>query len=178
MKTFGFGQPPGIVQMAYVVPDIREAMTWWVRECRVGPWFLIEHFWGPDHRYRGAPSQAHVSIAMAFAGHMSIELIQPEDQHPSVYKELIDRRGYGFHHLGIAVEDAAAERAAYESRGCVTAFEAPVPSGGSVYYIDDGRNEPGMIELIPATPGFDDMLTRYWRASIDWKGDDPVRPFG
>ena len=25
------------------------------------------------------------------AGHMSIELIQPEDQHPSVYKELIDR---------------------------------------------------------------------------------------
>ena len=44
--------------------------------------------------------------------------------------------------------------------------------------MNDGRNEPGMIELIPATPGFDDMLTRYWRASIEWKGDNPVRPFG
>ena len=29
MKTFGFGQQAGqIVQMAYVVPDIRDAMAW------------------------------------------------------------------------------------------------------------------------------------------------------
>jgi hypothetical protein len=33
MKTFGFGQPPGIVQMAYVVPDIHAAMEWWIRSC-------------------------------------------------------------------------------------------------------------------------------------------------
>ena len=179
MKTFGFGQQAGqIVQMAYVVPDIRDAMAWWIKECRVGPWFLVEHFAGPGQIYRGQPSLASVSIAMAFAGHMSIELIQPEDGHPSVYKDIIDRRGYGFHHIGIGVEDAGAERRACEARGYVTAFEAPVPSGGSVYYMDDGRNEPGMIELIPATPGFDDMLTRYWRASIDWNGNDPVRPFG
>jgi hypothetical protein len=115
---------------------------------------------------------------MAFAGHMSIELIQPEDGHPSVYKEIVDRRGYGFHHFGIGVDNAETERGLYEARGYVTAFEAPVPSGGSVYYMDDGRNEPGMIELIPATPGFDDMLTRYWRAACDWNGEDPVRAFG
>jgi len=121
MKTFGFGQPPGIVQMAYVVPDIREAMTWWVRECRVGPWFLIERFWGPDHRYRGALS----SIAAATASIISAS--------PSKTRRRSAPRG---------------------------------------------RNEPGMIELIPARPGFDDMLTRYWRASIEWKGDNPVRPFG
>jgi len=54
---------------------------------------------------------------MAFAGHMSVELIQPEDGHPSVYKDIIERRGYGFHHLGVGVEDADAERRAYESRG-------------------------------------------------------------
>ena len=48
MKTFGFGQQAGqIVQMAYVVPAIRDAMAWWIKECRVGSWFLIEHFAGP-----------------------------------------------------------------------------------------------------------------------------------
>jgi len=70
-----------------------------------------------------------VSIAMAFAGHMQIELIQPKDNHPSVYKEIVDRRGYGFHHVGIAVEDADAECAAYERRNYTAAYWAPVPSG-------------------------------------------------
>jgi hypothetical protein len=179
MTTFGFGQQPGqIVQMACVVRDIRAAIAWWVGACRVGPWFLIEGFAGPGQVYRGQPSTASVSIAMAFAGHMSVELVQPEDERPSVYKEIVDRRGYGFHHLGIGVTDADAERAAYEARGYQVAFSAPVPSGGSVYYMDDGRNEPGFIELIPATAGFDDMLTRYWKASIDWNGANPIRPFG
>ena len=126
----------------------------------------------------GAASQADVSIAMAFAGHMQIELIQPKDSHPSVYKEIVDRRGYGLHHLGLAVEDVEAERASYLSRGYTVAFEAPVPSGGRVYYLDDGRNEPGFLELIPATPGMDEMFTRYWRASVDWAGEEAVRPFG
>ncbi len=179
MKTLGFGQSTGhVVQMAYVVKDIRASMDWWMRDCRVGPWFLLDSFTGPEHRYRGGPSQADVSIAMAFAGHMNIELIQPKDDHPSVYKEIIDRRGYGFHHVGIAVEDIEGECAAYERRNYRVAFRAPVPSGGAVYYLDDGRNEPGFVELIPATPGMDDMFTRYWRAALEWRGENPIRPFG
>ena len=76
------------------------------------------------------------------------------------------------------VEDAEAESAAYERRNYKVAFRAPVPSGGAVYYMDDGRNEPGFVELIPATPGMDEMFTKYWRASVDWRGENPVRPFG
>jgi hypothetical protein len=49
--------------------------------------------------------------------HMMIELIQRNDDQPSAYKEIIDRRGYGFHHVGIAFEDVEAERIAYEGRG-------------------------------------------------------------
>lgn len=181
MKTLGFGQRTGqIVQMAYVVKDIRASMDWWIRDCRVGPWFLLDSYsaTGAEQRYRGAPSKADVSVAMAFAGHMQIELIQPKDDHPSVFKEIVDRRGYGFHHVGIAVDDVESECAAYERCNYRVACWAPVPSGGAVYYMDDGRNEPGFIELIPATPGMDDMFTRYWRAAVDWRGEDPIRPFG
>jgi hypothetical protein len=179
MKTLGFGQSTGqIVQMAYVVKDIRQSMDWWIRACRVGPWFLLDSFTGAEQRYRGGPSHSDVAIAMAFAGHMQIELIQPKDDHPSVYKDIVDKRGYGFHHVGIAVEDVEAERAAYERRNYTVAFRAPVPSGGAVYYMDDGRNDPGFVELIPATPGMNDMFTRYWRASLEWQGDNPIRPFG
>jgi len=178
MKELGFGQRVGqIVQMAYVVEDIRAAMELWVRDCGVGPWFLLESFTGAEQRYRGQPARADIKLAMSFAGHMNIELIQPRDNHPSVYKEMIDRRGYGCHHVGIAVTDVPAVRASYEARGFRTAFEAPVPSGGSVCYLENGSLDPAFIELIPATPGMDEMFTRFWRAAVDWNQKDPVRPF-
>ena len=179
MTTLGCGQKTGeVIQMAYTTKDIRAAMSWWIHDGRVGPWFLLESFTGPQQRYRGGPTTADVSIAMAFSGHMMIELIQPKDDKPSVYKEMIDRRGYGFHHVGLAVDDAEAERAMYERRHYEVAFQTPVPTGGMVYFMDDGRNEPGFIELIPATSAMDALFTRYWQAAADWKGEDPIRPFG
>ncbi len=41
-KTMGFGGEIGsIVQMAYVVKDIHEAIDWWIKKAGVGPWFLL-----------------------------------------------------------------------------------------------------------------------------------------
>lgn len=177
--TFGFGGQSGqIVQHAYVVQRIRPAIDWWIKDGKTGPFFLLDSFTGPEQRYRGGPTKADVSIAMSFAGHMNIELIQPKDNEPSVYKEIVDRRGYGFHHLGIAFEDVEAARHEYEGRGYHVVFSTPVPSGGTVYFMGDGAGAPGFVELIPATSGTDEMFTRYWRASVDWDGKDPIRPFG
>jgi len=99
MGLVGFGQPDdGVIQMAYVVKDIRATIKHWVEQLKVGPWFLLDHFTGIDPVYRGQPSKADVQLAMSFAGHMNVELIQPNTDAPSVYKEWIDRHGYGFHH--------------------------------------------------------------------------------
>jgi catechol 2,3-dioxygenase-like lactoylglutathione lyase family enzyme len=179
MTMLGFGQKVGqIIQMAYVVEDMEAAIDWWIRDAHTGPWFLLENFLGADHVYRGEKSRADVRIAMAFAGHMQIELIQPRDEHPSVYRETVQARGYGFHHVGIASADVDAEIAAYEARGYTLAFRAGVPTGGSVAYLDGGPAHPGFVELIPATPGLDAGFTAFWQASVDWDGKAPIRPFG
>lgn len=180
MTKLGFGQKTGqIIQMAYVVEDIRASIDWWIRDAKTGPWFLLDHFLAEDHVYRGARSNADVSIAMAFAGHMQIELIQPLDRNPSVYEETVESCGYGFHHVGIACADVEAEINAYEARGYTLAFRAGVPTGGAVAYLDGGKpHNPGFVELIPVTPGMDATFTAFWRASVDWDGTDPVRPFG
>ncbi len=179
MKQLGFGQSVGqVMQMAYVVEDLQAAIDWWVGDAQTGPWFVLDHFWAADQVYRGAPSTADISIAMGFAGHMCIELMQPLDDHPSVYKEIIERSGYGFHHLGIAVPDVDTAIIDYEQRGYELAFRAAVPTGGTVAFMDDGKNDPGFVELIPATPGMNETFTRWWQASVDWDGKDPVRPFG
>jgi hypothetical protein len=178
MRTFGFGQKAGqIVQMAYVVRDIRAAMDWWIKDGKAGPFFLLESFTGPEQRYRGGPTQADIMLAMSFAGHMMIELIQPKDERPSVYRETIQKSGYGFHHVGIAFEDVEAARREYHGKGYHEAFSTPVPSGGTVYYMGDGPGAPGFVELIPATDGMDELFTKFWRATVDWDGRDPVRPF-
>ena len=133
MPTLDFGQPErGIIQMAYVVADIRAAMDQWTLDLHVGPWFLLDHFTGDDPTYRGAPSQAAVTLAMAFAGHMQIELLQPLDDHPSVYRETISTQGHGFHHYGVGSRDFDGDIGRYEERGYEVAFRAGVPTGGSV----------------------------------------------
>ena len=178
MRQLGFGQPiGGIMQMAYVVEDLHTALRWWVEQANTGPWFVLDHFKGPGQTYRGAPSTADVAIAMSFAGGMNIELIQPLDDEPSVYREIIAERGHGFHHIGIACVDVDAEVAKYEARGHTLAFRAPVPTGGAVAYMDDGVNRPGMVELIPVNPGMDATFTTWWRACQNWDAKDPIRPF-
>jgi Glyoxalase/Bleomycin resistance protein/Dioxygenase superfamily len=179
MTMLGFGQQiGGIIQTAYVVEDIHASIEWWINDAKTGPWFLLESFWADDQVYRGAPSKADVAIAMGFAGSMCIELIQPKDNHSSVYRETVEARGYGFHHIGIGVADVDAELPAYEAKGYTLAFRANVPTGGAVAYLDGGAANPGFLELIPATPGMDDVFTKFWRASLDWDGRDPIRPFG
>ena len=171
-----FGQPiGGIIQTAYVVPDIGEAMNRWVTTMGVGPWFLFERFSGVNPRYRGAPTDAAVAIGMAFAGHMQIELVQPLDDLPTVYKETIDARGHGFHHWGVAVEDAEAEAARYTAMGFEEAWRVGVPTGSDVVYMDSKGALPGFVELIPASPAMEDRFTEFYLASVGWRGENPVR---
>lgn len=178
-QLLGFGQPfGGVMQTAFVVEDIRASIAHFQRDCGAGPFFLLDNFLSPDQFYRGAPSTADVTIAMGFAGHMQIELIQPLDDNPSVYRETVEQRGYGFHHFGIACADVEADLVAYTARGYDLAFKAAVPTGGSVAYLEGGdAAAPGFLELIPATPGMDAHFTAMWRASQDWDGADPIRPF-
>ena len=167
-----------VIQTAYVVEDIRSAIDTWVRQYKTGPWFLAESFLSDGHTYRGEPSRADVSVAMAFTGSMNIELIQTRDDNPSIYREIISRRGFGFHHLGIAVapEVFEAEVAAYEERGFMIASTVPSGQKLPMTYLDDGRNDPGFVELIPVASRINAFFSMMYDAADGWSGDHPIRP--
>lgn len=179
MQQLGFGQPMGtIAQTAFIVPDLMAAIERWTSDMRAGPFFVLPHLLAPGQIYRGHESEADVTLAMGFAGHMMIELIQPLDTNPSVYRETIRLRGHGFHHFGIAVEDVDAASESYRSRGYHEAYRASVPTGGEVVYLDNGAGPAtGFLELLPVNPEMDATFTRFWKASHDWDGSDPARPF-
>ena len=178
MPTLDFGQPEsGIIQMAYVVADIHAAMAQWTLDLHVGPWFLLDRFEGDAPMYRGGPSHAAVTLAMAFAGHMQIELLQPLDDQPSVYRETISAQGYGFHHYGIGTRDFDGAVARYEAQGYELAFRAGVPTGGSVGYMDTHGALPGFVEIIELGEGMESAFTTFYAASLSWDGSDSVRSF-
>ena len=175
----GYGQPMGgIAQTAYVVEDLQASIRRFIEDTGAGPFFVLDHFLVPGQVYRGDESRADITIAMGFAGHMLMELIQPLDDHPSVYQETIRHRGYGFHHFGIACADVDAASRDYQRRGYHEAFRAAVPTGGEVVYLDNGdAAQWGFLELLPVTPGMDETFTRFWKASRDWDGSEPIRSF-
>ncbi len=178
MTRLDFGQPAnGVMQMAYVVKDLRQAMQEWITKLNVGPWFVLEHFTGEHPIYRGRQSQADVAIAMSFAGHMNVELIQPNDNHASVYKEAIDARGYGFHHWGVATSSIDADIQRYEGMGMELAFRAGVPTGGDVAYMDSHGAMPGFVELIGTSELMERAFSRFYAATLGWDGSTPIRPF-
>ncbi|MCP5397165.1 MAG: VOC family protein [Sphingomonadaceae bacterium] len=178
-EILGYGQPlGGVVQTAFVVEDIHASIRHYQADCAAGPFFLLDHFLQPGQTYRGTESTADVTIAMGYVGHMLVELIQPLDQNPSVYKEVIEQRGYGFHHWGIGVHDTDAALVDYQARGYAEAFRAAVPTGGEVIYLDQGdAARAGFLELIPVNDAMDAHFTSFYTASLDWDGSDPVRPF-
>lgn len=175
---FDFGQPlTGIIQMAYVVDDIHAAMASWRQSAHLGPWFHLER-WTPDPAtYRGQRSEATITLAMAFSGALLIELIQPLDDKPSVYKETIERTGYGFHHFAVGSNDFEADVRRYEQHGYSLAFQARVPTGGRVGYLDTKGSLPGFIEVIENGPEMERVFTKFHRAAIQWDGSEPVRAF-
>ena len=180
MSMWNWGQPTnGIIQIAYIVEDIQAAMKTFGTRLNLGPWFLFEHFEFQWLKYRGTPCELDVTLALTNSGHMTIELIQQNDVRPSVYQEIRERRGFGFHHWAVGANPADYDRvlAHYEKQGYAIALEAAVAVGARAAYVDTSADLGGMIEIIEVTPAVERLFTHVHQVSVGWDGSEPVRSF-
>jgi hypothetical protein len=109
--------PGEILQVAYTVPDVEQAALAYAQRLRIGPWFVRGPLQSAKSRYRGAPTDLSVTIALSYSGPLMLELIQQNNDAPSVYRDTIDARGHGFHHWGIACERFDDAVANYQRNG-------------------------------------------------------------
>lgn len=171
-----FGQPyGGICQVAYVTPDLHQGMRDFAAKFNTGPWFYTDEYVLHDAKYRGQPTDMKMGLALAFSGHMCFELITP-DEKPSVYRDIINARGWGFHHLGMATINFEADVARYKDMGYEVAFEGHTPRGIRLAYMDTSGDMPGMLELIEFNDAQNQFLKLVYEASLNWDGKDPIRP--
>lgn len=176
METLAFGPPLGaIMQIAYLVEDMDSALRHWTESLGVGPFFLIEHAVLHDARYRGAPTDADVTLALAFSGAMNVALIVQNNDAPSVYREAIAERGFGFHHWAISTRNFEADVARYERMGAPVAFSGVVGVGRRMAYMDTAATLGAMTELIEINPKVEEFFGLLHGAAQCWDGTNPVR---
>lgn len=176
MDRLGTGQPLGsIIQFAYVVEDVEKAMRDYIDRLGVGPWFAAGPFTAAAAKYRGKPIDINLTLCFAYSGHIQIELIQQHSKGDSVFTETARRRGYGFHHWGIASRDYDADVARYQKQGFEVAYYDEAPMGMRVAYMDTTAMLPGMVEIVEANTALDRFFIDLYKASQGWDGRDPIR---
>jgi methylmalonyl-CoA/ethylmalonyl-CoA epimerase len=174
-ENAGMTQPLQTVrQLAYVVRDLDAALRYWTEVLKVGPFFLFEHCALLDQRYRGAPSNIDISLAIGNSGALQIELIEQHDDAPSVYREFLDAGRVGVHHFGIMPVDYAAACADYRARGFEAAFECTV-GGAPLTYFDTVSTIGHYTELWDNSQVFKDLFLMVEQAAEGWDGRNPVR---
>lgn len=164
-----------VFQNAWVVDDIDAAMKKWVDELGVGPFFVAEHgALFTDVRYRGQPGELSMTVALAQAGPLQIELIQPTTEQPCAYRDSVAPGATGFHHMCVWTHDIQADTAYFEQLGYPAANIGKAGFAWFAYY--DTRPLLGcMLEVVEYKPEIEAMFGRIARAGADWDGKRPVR---
>ena len=167
-----------IRQNGYVVRDIQAALKHWTSVLGIGPFFYVERARIADFRYKGQPSSAELSVALANSGALQIELLQPLDDEPSMWRDFLLAGHEGLQHFACwqetpAAMDAALARAAelgYEIGQSGTAGE----NGRFAYLCTEGHAGT-VVELSEACGAKAQLFRRVAEAAEGWDGTDPVR---
>jgi hypothetical protein len=98
-------------------------------------------------RYRGAPTRARAKLAFFKVGPtLDIELIQP-DEEPSTWREDLDRKGEGVHHIAFVIKGMK-ERVADLQENGMPLVQSGEYTGGRYAYVDANKDLKVLIELL------------------------------
>lgn len=159
-------------QVCFTVPDLDAALAEFSARFGAGPWFVGE---GPPAHldcsiYRGEPSPLGARFGLAYAGELMLELVEPRAGSRSIFSEVVDRRGYGLHHLGFLVDDFDGAEAALTAAGRDIVTTSVTPRGARIAMVDSGAALGILeeyIELNAAGAAFYEQMKAAHRA---WDG--------
>ncbi|OBB99516.1 glyoxalase [Mycobacterium sp. 852013-50091_SCH5140682] len=167
-----------INQIGYVVRDIHASMDRWV-QCGVGPWFYIENVVTDYFRYRGADSEMTMSIALANSGDVQLELIQPTNDAPSMYRDFLASGREGAQHISYWSTDyqglydrALAAGYVVGQEGCIGGEQ------GRFAYLDTEFDQGTVIEISDISGPKGQMFAYVREVAANWDGAEPIRVLG
>jgi hypothetical protein len=137
-----------VVQLAFIVPDLDEAMTRVTALGGYGPWFVLRRIHVPAVRYRGRPATFTHSAAPTQAGAVQVELIEQHDAGASAYREFVPEGDTGFHHTAIFVPSFHDAVASYAAAGFELVQEYDLPDGKHAGFVDTRALNGHFLEVL------------------------------
>ncbi len=137
-----------IIQIGIVVKDLRKTVDNYWATLGIGPWQIVrmEPPILTDVTLRGKPVKASMLAAIAQNGSIQLELIQPLDGQ-SIWKEFMEARGEGLHHVQSLVKDPKVIRAAFKELGVNVLMSGKI-ANNMFYYMDTERLLGIILEFI------------------------------
>ena len=171
-----------IRQVAYLVPDIEQAMDYWAGVLGIGPWYYNPRVPIRHYSYAGEHYEPHNSVALANAGGLQIELLQTRNEVPSMYRDFLRAGHVGTQHFAYWTENFDADLARAESAGFKVLMSGEVGASGRFVYFADQRHHPGWhpgttVELSEVAGPKGRLFELIREAAQGWDGRDPIRPF-
>lgn len=167
-------------QLGYVVQDIERAMLHWAA-LGVGPWFYREEVTTTEFRYYGQPSALpKLSIALANSGDLQLELIQQNDDAPTLYRDSLRRNGEGAQHVAYWTVDRFDDYVAQLlALGYVEGHAGRMGANrGRFAYFLRPDFPSAMVELSESTGGKAEYFEQVRQAARVWDGREPIRRLG
>lgn len=155
---------PGIFQQAWVVADLEAAKD--AMATALGCDGYTEFVMAEQWDLRGRTVECSLGLAFGRSGDMQVELMQPLEGE-GVQMDFLQRRGAGFHHLGVLVDDLDEEVAAATTDGFPALMTGQF-SGVRICFLDTFEALGFHLELIE-DPNRMLWATRPWR-------DHPLDP--
>ncbi|MBV9318768.1 MAG: VOC family protein, partial [Mycobacterium sp.] len=140
----------------------------------VGPWFVIRGL-QMQALYRGRPCETTISMALTNSGEMQIELIQPQDDTPSIYTEFLEAKGPGYHQLAYWTDDFDAAMKAVERAGWPVVWSGGEGFGVRFAYVEPPNSPAQVVEISELTETTRASSAYIRDAAAGWDGTDPIR---
>lgn len=177
----------GAMQVGFIVKDIRGCMMHWSEKLKVGPWAYREKLDVLEYRYYGEEvGFPDLSIALANSGSLQLELIQQNNDTPSLYLDTLKRNGEIAQHISYWTETEFDAWGAYlksqgYKEGMAGRFGQATNSkfggqarGRFAYFIHEDLPSC-IIEIGEQTGGKTETFENIRRAAEVWDGSDPIR---
>jgi Glyoxalase/Bleomycin resistance protein/Dioxygenase superfamily len=165
--------PGPIRQIGYIVTDLDAALDSWVN-LGVGPWFVMRRM--PIRAiYRGEPCEISLSLALSNSGEMQIELLQQEDDTPSIYTEFLSSNRPGYHQLAYWTEDYDNTMASAHDAGWPVVWLGDESVGTRFAYVEPPNSPATIIEIMELNEVTSGMGKFVRDAAAGWDGTDPIR---
>lgn len=159
-----------VIQNAYVVNDVDEAIARWHALWGLGPFFVRRHIAMPHVVYRGAPAQIDISAVYVQAGPVQVELVQQHCDSPSAFRDMYPAGSEGFHHVAVQPQDYRQLLDHYAACGFAVATELRTAGGRGAAFVDTRPLLGHMTEVYLSAAGTLALYRMVAEAAAHWDG--------